>query len=100
MADEPRPVRVTVTDPRRAGAPADVLEAGRERTPLGPRGRRRLLVAGALLVAVAAAVGTAEVVERRAEAAEQRRLGSVADLDARLAGSSVAPGPEDVIVDT
>lgn len=82
MEDERRPAPVvTVRDPSRPDRPADVLVAGKEPEPLDPAlSRRRLRVAGGLLLGIALLAGGLELRERRALAAEERRLDAVVDL--------------------
>ena len=80
---------ITVRDPNRPDRPADVLVSGDERVPLDPAvRRRRLRVVGALLLVGALVVAGTEVRERRAEAAEERRLGAIVELRAEHQGGS------------
>jgi hypothetical protein len=82
VAQEPRPSpQVTITDPAHRARPADLLEA--EPTRLA---RGWLLAAGALLVAGAVVVVGLEVRERRATAAEERRLEAIVDVSVQAEG--------------
>lgn len=90
VAQEPRPSpQVTITDPTHPARPADLLEAEPGRLPRG-----WLLAAGAVLVAGAVVVVGLEVRERRATAAEERRLAAIVDVSVQAegGGSSYDPG--------
>ena len=68
---------MTVSDPAR---PADLLVSGDEEPRPSPFTRRRLQAVAALALVGALAAGAVELRERRAAAAEQRRLDRVLDL--------------------
>jgi hypothetical protein len=117
VGDERRTPEVTVRDPSRPARPADVLVSGEDEPRPSPFTPRRLRAAGALLAVAAAAVGVVELRERRAAAAEERRLDRVLELavEPRGSGSSYDPatgaaeldlqlslrntGPRDVVVE-
>ena len=87
VAEEPRPMpQITVRDPGRPERSADVLVSGgdrEDRPPVDPAvRRRRLRVAGAVLLLGAIGIGGLELRDRRARAAEERRLDSVVELRA------------------
>lgn len=87
--------QITVRDPNRPDLPTDVLvSGGSERLPLDPAvRRRRLRLAGTVLLLGAVAVGGWELHDRRAQAMEDRRLGSVVDLRAEIEGASTTFDP-------
>ena len=88
MAHEPRPTpQVTIHDPARAAEPLDLLthEPAPSRRGLGVLAG---LVVVALLVAAAVEVG-----DRRAGAADERRLASTLDLAVQPEGSSTSYDP-------
>lgn len=78
--------QVTITDPARPEAAVDVLDSGPEPAPLLTRRR----VVGALTAAavLAGVSGLVELRERRALAAEERRLASEVSLSLPAGGSS------------
>lgn len=85
---------ITVRDPNRPDRPADLLVSGDERVPLDPAvRRRRLRVVGALLLVGALVLAGTEVRERRAQAAEERRLGAVVELRAEHQGGTSSFDP-------
>ena len=87
----PAPV-VTITDPARPSAPADVLSAGHEKPPWRPR-RPHYQAAGLLVAVIVAAVVPDAVVSSYAS---DRRAGVAADESVRVslaaAGSGTAGG--------
>lgn len=76
------PPRVTITDPSRPD-PGPVDELDEER----PRSRRGLYAVLAVLVLLAAARGVDTVRDRRAAAAEERRLSAVVELELTMRSS-------------
>lgn len=91
MAEERRPTpQITVRDPNRPDRPADLLVSGRDdRPPLDPAvTRRRLRVAGSLVLVVALGIAAVQWRDQRSRAAEERRLGSVVELRAEHEGGS------------
>lgn len=95
MEDERRPAPVvSVRDPRRPERPADVLVAGDDKPPLDPAvRRRRLRIGGAALLVGALVVGGAELRERRAATAEERRLDAIVRVTAEPQGDSASYDP-------
>ena len=76
----PRP-EVTVRDPSQPGRPADLLIGGPERPRPDPAVRRRRWRAAAAAVLVAlVALASAELLDHRQRAAEERRLAQLVDL--------------------
>lgn len=81
--------QITVRDPNRPDRPADVLVSGDERVPVDPVvRRRRLRIAGALLLGAAVVASGLEVRDRRAAGAQERRLGAIVELRAEHQGGS------------
>lgn len=66
----------------------DLLVSGDDEPRPSPFTRRRLSVAGGVLLGVALVVGAVELRERRAAAAEERRLDRVLDLSVEPRGAS------------
>lgn len=102
MGEERPPPQVTVRDPSRPERTAEVLASGSDDpprpNPLTPRRLRALL---AVLLVAGTAVGVVELRERRAAAAEQRRLDRVVDLAVERRGGSTSydPGTSQVTLD-
>lgn len=92
-AQRPAP-RVTVHDPSRAARPLDLLESGDADSPRpNPLTRRRIrLLAGVLLLVALGAAGL-ELRDRRAAAAEERRLAGIVDLSLEPRGASTGYDP-------
>jgi hypothetical protein len=94
VGDERRPPEVTVSDPSRPAGAADLLVSGDDGPPRpSPFTPRRLQAGAALVVVVALALGAQEWRERRAAAAEERRLDRVLELRAERTGGNASYDP-------